>query len=84
MGMPFRLAGVDEGRTGRLEFGERRAMGRHSCLSIRGRSEPTWPAQNHRGQEYCARHDSNKQADDHREQPLDRTSHAIPPRQRLT
>jgi hypothetical protein len=34
------LAGVDEGRTGRLEFGERRAMSGDSWESVRGRSSP--------------------------------------------
>jgi len=60
--MPFRLAGVDEGRTGRLEFGERRAMGQYSWYSIRGRSGPKRPAGIRRGQKHCARRSTKKQA----------------------
>jgi hypothetical protein len=74
---------VDEGRTGRLEFGERRAMSKVSWESVRGRSEPKQPAEIRRGQEHCARCHANMQSVDDRWQRIGSVQ-ADPPRQRLT
>jgi hypothetical protein len=74
---------MDEGRTGRLEFGDRRAMSWGSWESFRGRSEPKQSAEFRRGQGHCARCDASMQSIDGRWQRIVSVQ-ALPPRQRLT
>ena len=52
-GMPFRLAGGEVGRDGRLEIEERVAMRERSCGRTRELREPEWLAETSRGQEQC-------------------------------